>query len=359
MSRRMRVLACSAAFALTASGAAAQEKMARPSFVVMPIPVSDPAVGNGLAIAALALYQPTGSARPWGTAAGGLYTQNKSWAAFVGQKAYLGGDKFRVTAGGGVGDFHVDFYGIGPGAGSRGRSIPIEQKAGGGLAEALIRVAPHIYAGLEYRLIDMRTSIDLTQLPFPDLAIPEVELRSRTSALGLAAEYDTRDNEYGPRKGIYATGTWLRASKDLGGDFDYSRLETAVNGYHGMGDQAVLAWRVSTCSAGDHAPFYDICNFGSQNDLRGYVTGQYRDRAMYAAQAEYRRHLFWRIGGTAFVGVGEVAPKFSKMSTDGMLPAAGLGLRFKASEKYGVNARIDYAWGKDSSAAYFSIGEAF
>lgn len=335
------------------------KKGLRPSFVVAPIPISDPAIGNGLALAAMVLYTPGGSERPWTTATGGLYTDTKSWAAFVGQKAYLADDRFRVTAGGGGGVFNVDFYGIGPGAGDRGRSIPIEQKAAGGLAEALIRVAPHVYAGLEYRLIDMRTTIKIDDLPFSDLDIPDIELRSKSSALGLAGEYDTRDSEYQPTRGLYGTGMWLQADEAFGGDFDYHRAEFALNGYRAMGDEATLAWRGSICSVGDNAPFYDLCNFGSQSDLRGYVNGQYRDHAMYAVQAEYRRHLFWRFGGAAFAGFGEVGPSFKKLDGDNLLPAAGLGLRFKASEEYGVNLRLDYARGKDSQAFYVSIGEAF
>ena len=132
-----------------------------------------------------------------------------------------------------------------------------------------------------------------------------------------------------------------------------------MNGYRPAGSQATLAWRASLCSVGDATPFYDLCSFGTANDLRGYVAGQYRDHAMYAVQAEYRRHLFWRIGAVAFAGLGEVGPSFKRMTTENLLPSAGLGLRFQASKTYKVNASIDYAWGKDSQALYFAIGEAF
>jgi hypothetical protein len=356
---------------LAAGGARAQEAgagaepaaEAKPEhdlrFVVMPIPVSNPAIGNGLAVAAVGLYRMPGAARPWTTGAAGLYTDNTSWAGGVFQKAYLMEDRLRLTAGAGLGDFKVDFFGIGPNAGRRGRAIPIDQEVAGALVEGLWRIGPNLFAGPHYRFIDMRTTLNLGEVPFPDLVPPEAELRSRVSALGLAAEYDTRDNEFNARRGLYIKGNALKAAKALGGDDNYWRVEASANGYHPLDDKSVLAWRVSICSAGDRAPFYDICNFGMANDLRGYVAGQYRDRAMYAVQAEYRRHLFWRIGGVAFAGVGEVGPSFSRMSTDELLPAAGLGLRIQASKTYRVNAAIDYAWGKDSQAVYFSIGEAF
>lgn len=329
------------------------------SLVATPIPISNPAVGNGLAVAALGLYKVGDSQRPWTTALGGLYTDTKTWAAVVGQKAYLGGDRFRLTAGVGGGVFKTEFFGIGQNAGRRGVSAPIKERGKGGLVEFLVRVAPNLYVGPEFRYLDLDISLDLSNTRFADQQIPERELNSKVAAVGVAAEYDTRDNEFGPTKGIYATGIWLRASERLGGSFDFDRVEAAVNGYHALDPKSVLAWRASVCWTGGGAPFYQLCSFGQSSDLRGYQSGQYIDHAMYAVQAEYRRHLFWRIGATAFVGVGEVADSFYDLNSRNLLPAAGVGLRFKASEAYGVNVRVDVAKGKGSEGFYVSVGEAF
>lgn len=329
------------------------------SLVATPIPVANPAVGNGLAIAALGLYRVGDAPRPWATVLGGLYTDTKTWGTVIGQKAYLGGDRFRLTAGLGGGVFNTEFFGIGQNAGRRGVSVPIKETGKGGLIEGLVRVAPHFYIGPEFRYLDLDISVDLANVRFPDQQLPELDLNSKVSALGLAAEFDTRDNEFGPTKGIYATGTWLRASKRLGGAFNFDRFEGAVNGYHSLDEKSVLAWRASLCWTGGGAPFYQLCSFGQQSDLRGYQSGQYIDHAMYAMQAEYRRHLFWRIGGVAFAGVGEVADSFYDMNTRDLLPAGGVGLRFKASKEYNVNVRIDVAKGKGSEGLYVSVGEAF
>jgi outer membrane protein assembly factor BamA len=329
------------------------------SFLAMPIPISDPAIGNGLAIGAGLLYKAGGSDRPWITGGGVLYTDNESWAAAVVQKAYIGADRFRVAAAGGIGEFNVDYYGIGPAAGDRGVSIPITQEAGFVGAQAMMRVVPNLYAGLQYRFIDMTTTVRFDPPPFPDLEIPPLELNTVSSALGLTGEYDTRDNEYQPGQGLYVTATWLFADSALGSDIDYSRGEFRANGYDRLSEKAIVAWRASVCQASDSAPFYDICNFGSQSDLRGYVMGQYRDRSMFAIQTEYRRKLFGRFGMVVFAGVGAVAPDFGAMTGEELLPAGGVGLRFEASRKYGVNVGVDYAVGRDSSAFYFRIGEAF
>lgn len=358
----MKRLLLAAALVTAPPGALAQAAPDRTgqgtTLVAMPIPISNPAVGNGLAVAAVAIYSPDRTPQPWVTGAGGLYTDSKSWAGAIFQKAYLRDDTIRLTAAGGGGDFMLDFYGVGAGAGSRDRSVPIEQKAIGGLAEALFRIAPHTYAGVRYRGLHLRTSLDLAAPPFPDMEIPEVELTSQISALGLSSEYDTRDDQFGPRKGVYATAQWLVADESLGSDFEYSRVQAAVNGYYAPSSRSVIAGRVALCDVGDGAPFYDLCLFGQNNDLRGYTAGQYRDHTLAAIQVEYRRDLFWRIGGVVFAGVGGVAPSFEKLGST-LLPAAGVGLRFRASKEHRVNASVDFAVGEDSQAFYFYIGEAF
>ena len=37
---------------------------------------------------------------------------------------------------------------------------------------------------------------------------------------------------------------------------------------------------VNGCATGQGAPFWDLCFYGQNNDLRGYAAGQYRDHAM-------------------------------------------------------------------------------
>jgi hypothetical protein len=41
--------------------------------------------------------------------------------------------------------------------------------------------------------------------------------------------------------------------------------------------------------------------------MRGYYEGRFRERQLYAVQAEYRAHLFWRVGAVGFASLGGVA----------------------------------------------------
>lgn len=328
-------------------------------FVVMPIPVSNPAIGSGLAVAALALYKPAGAAEAWTTGVGGAYTDTESWFVGAFQRANFRNDRFRPTAGAGYGDFNLDFYGIGSDSGDRGRSIAIEQKGAFALVEATARIAPNFYIGPAFRYLDISTSLNLEDIDFPDLDIPAPERESRSSALGLTAEYDTRDSQYGPRRGLYSTAQVFRADDAFGSDFDYTRTEFTLNGYYPLSEKTVVASRLSLCDVGDDAPFYDLCAFGSNHDLRGYVSGQYRDQAMAAVQIELRQQLPRRFGFVVFAGVGGVAASLDGIADERALPAAGVGLRYQASRQYGLNISVDYARGRDSDAVYFYIGEAF
>lgn len=331
----------------------------RPSFVAMPIPEASPALGNGLAVGALLLYEPKGSGGVWTSGIAALYTDTESWGVALFQKAHLREDQIRVTAGVGYADLNLEFYGIGGDAGERDISIDLNQKGTGVVLQGLYQVRPNLYIGARYRYIEVDTTLDLPAPPaYPDLDPGPRELASQVSGLGLAAEYDTRDSEYGPTKGLYGSGQWLWNGDAIGSDFEYGKLTAAMNGYHGMG-KGVLAWRGSLCATGSRTPFYDLCMYGQANDLRGYETGQYRDRALWAGQVEYRRPLFWRFGGVVFAGVGGVAPGLDRLGDSTVLPSAGLGVRFAASKRFRINLSLDVAWGVDSSAVYFHMGEAF
>lgn len=331
----------------------------KPSFVVLPIPLSNPALGSGLVLAGVSFYQPEGSPRPWMTGAGVLWTDNGSRGGGVFQKAYLDGDKYRISGFAGGANLNLNFYGIGAADAGRDFSIPINQNGRVVKIDGFRRVRENTYVGLRLRVATIATSLRFDgDLPeeFEDLAL---ELDSDIGGPGLLAQYDTRDSELWPSTGSYAN---LQAQWDLdsfGSDFEYDKQELTYNRYTSLSDSGVLALRGAICRAGDGTPFFDLCMFGASNDLRGYETGQYRDHALAAVQAEYRWRFSPRWGAVFFAGVGSVAPSLGGLTDSTTLPSGGAGLRFRASKTYNVNISLDYAIGRDSEALYFYIGEAF
>jgi outer membrane translocation and assembly module TamA len=126
-----------------------------------------------------------------------------------------------------------------------------------------------------------------------------------------------------------------------------------------MRKQDVLALRATVRSTGgDDVPFFLLSSFGGSTDLRGYPSGRYRDRMMYALQSEYRWQFNDRWIFTGFAGFGEVADNFGDFG-ENYLPAAGIGTRFVLSKKHRVGLSADIAVGKDGTEFYFGVGEAF
>lgn len=126
-----------------------------------------------------------------------------------------------------------------------------------------------------------------------------------------------------------------------------------------LGKKQVFAYNLFLCATGGEPPFYGNCIYGARNELRGYTAGRYLDRYMFATQLEYRLVLRWRMGVVGFGGIGGVAHNIGDFAGDQLLPAAGTGVRFLLSNKFHVNLRTDFAWGKDNFTWSMGVGEAF
>jgi len=340
---------------------AASKLLGEKQFFVMPIPIANPTIGTGLGVSAMHLFQAGENAPPSSVSLMGFYTDSDSWAAAVGTKTYFKDDKYRLSGWAGYYDVNLEFFGIGSGAGDRGQSIGINQNGPFLMSRFLFQVAENLYLGPQYRFVSTTTSLQNPILPpgLPGDIIPR-ELRSVTSGLGVAFEYDSRDSKFFPLQGSHMEGTANFARDVIGSDRNYNQYEVAYNLYRELGESAVLAWRATGCFRDGQTPFYDLCMFGGESDaIRGYVGGQYRDDISLTTQLEFRWKFYKKWGMVAFAGIGEVAPSVADMDLDHLLPSAGVGLRFMVSEKEKVNLSIDFAKGEDSSAWYFRIGEAF
>ena len=327
-------------------------------WVFMPIPVSNPSVGTGLAVAGLHLFPFGGASQPSLFGLGAAVTDNGTWIAGGGSQLRFDEDRWRVTFGGAAAGIHSDFYGIGESAGDAGQSIPIVMRTDAAIASALRRVGPGFYAGAGLRYSSTTTTFDGEVPPGPLNDLISQGLTITTVGIGLIGQYDTRDNSFGPRTGSFASVKFYRFDEALGSDVNYEKTDAYWNQYFGIGKYGVVAARISFCDAAEDAPFFDLCQFGQSNDLRGYVSGRYRDHAMYAAQAEYRTPFFHRFGAVVFGGFGAVAPGWGGFGAD-ILKSAGAGVRYLASEKNRVTLSVDYAHAQGEDAWYFYIGDAF
>jgi outer membrane protein assembly factor BamA len=308
----------------------------------------------------------------------GLYTDNGSYGGVLAGRLYLKQDKYRVTVAGGGAKINADIYGIGKPAGDRGEFLPVTTRGSLFIAEPLFRLRKGVYLGARFQYRNLSMGLNEEKLnsqnsgASPPGALKDVidEIgpdlaQQQTVALGPSFEWDTRDNNFYPRKGFFMDAGIDLFMEGIGSKFKYQYYKVIFNKYTSLGKYQVLAFRGMGCAAaGDHVPLYDLCLFGTRNDLRGYAPGRYQDRRMFATQAEYRltlplKGILGRFGIVAFGGVGEVGNKFSEFSYSDLLPAGGGGLRFRLTKKNPINFRVDYAVGNVGHTLSIGVGEAF
>ena len=263
-----------------------QKKEKRGEWVAAPIPLVNPAIGAGLAWA-------VGYVFPFSrqdklspnsvVGVGGLFTNNGSRALAAGGRLYFKEDKYRLTIAGGGAKINADIYGIGKLAGDRGLYLPLTFSGSAFLAEPLffrIRKSVHIGARFQYRNLNMTLNEEDLNLPAGGDLPPSLQgvldeiapnlAQQRTVSVGPRFQWDTRDNTYYPRKGIFLDSGIDLFAEAIGSKFTYQYYKVAFNKYMSLGKSQVIAIRGMGCAAaGDHVPLYDLCRFGSSNDLRG------------------------------------------------------------------------------------------
>jgi len=360
--------------------AQAQTEPKKPAWILAPIPIVNPAIGEGLewiVARVFPLDKQDKTSPPSAVGVGGLFTDNGSVGVAVGGRLYFKEDRYRLTAATGGAKINADVYGIGQEAGDRGIFLPLTGKGSGVMGEFLFRLRKGIYVGPRTQYRNLKLQINREDVDIPDINDPPEELegildelrndltQQQTVAIGPRFQWDTRDNTFYPKRGFILDSGIDFFSKSLGSEFSYQYYKIVFNKYTSIGKEQVIAVRGMGCAAaGDRVPIYDNCLFGSNSDLRGYPTGRYQDRRMFATQAEYRlmlpfKNFLGRFGIVGFGGFGGVGKKFSDISFSELLPAGGGGIRFRLSKTYPINFRVDYGIGRVDQTLTISVGEAF
>ncbi len=90
---------------------------------------------------------------------------------------------------------------------------------------------------------------------------------------------------------------------------------------------------------------------GSDERMRGYYRGRYRDKRSSAASWNTAGSSPGGTGLSPRAGAGTMGPSLSSLNNGRWLPSAGVGYRFEFKPR--VNVRLDYGIGNGSSGFYF------
>ena len=196
-------------------------------------------------------------------------------------------------------------------------------------------------------------------------------------ALGVVAQYDSRDNVFYPNSGIFAK---LSAAAAWTNKIDIPQGQQAtINGllaadirqYIPLSHKLVLAWQLKTqlmLSRYEisHLTLYPMLpRLGGQDGLRGINSDMFRDDIMMAFQAELRIPIWSIFRGTVFAGVGDV---YDYHNWHWVVPKVSYGVGLRAAiNRAKVNIRFDIArsnvdprWDNISAYSfYLTATEAF
>jgi len=323
-------------------------------FAGIPVPGYSEVLGANLGLVAMAYYKTDrhdDTLPPSSTGVFGFYSANNSWVGAAFQQFHLDGDRWRAMGALGTGSVKYQFNPASIGPGFPDVFIDYTTATGFLFAQGQRRTWEDLYLGLA--VLTWSARVDVA----PDLV---GDAEERYAGAGVLAEWDGRNHVMTPTDGVAVEARWLVYGGALGSDRDFRKLKLTVRGYRELGDSTrVLAGRILHEGGYGDVPFSSQTIVSGNQNLRGYANGRYRADHLLVVEAEYRWNFWRRWGAATFAGLGWSADSLAEMSLADTLPAAGLGLRFRLIEAYRVNARIDYGWGRNDQAVYFSIGEAY
>jgi outer membrane protein assembly factor BamA len=219
-----------------------------------------------------------------------------------------------------------------------------------GYAEFQRRIVSDWYLGGRFMLMRTKTTFDIPGIDAEEL--------TNMNNMGFVIVKDSRDNVYNPTTGTNLNLKTKHYRSSVGSDFKFDSYEFDYNKFFNLDEQRVLVARFAANVATGEVPF-EGQNVVGRDDIRGYTDGKHRAEQVYALQSEYRWNIYKKWGMVAFAGLAAAVNSLSELSFDGLLPGAGVGIRYMAVPSEKINVGIDVAVGKNDWGLYFRIGESF
>ncbi|MGB0837008.1 MAG: BamA/TamA family outer membrane protein [Flavobacteriaceae bacterium] len=183
-----------------------------------------------------------------------------------------------------------------------------------------------------------------------------------TVGLGPVVKYDSRDDIVYPTKGFFGTVAFATYMQGMGNTYQYQHFYTDLRYFIPLAnDKNVFAFNYLYHNKVGDVPFYALNQLGGKKRLRSIgQPNRFMDKQLMLLQAEYRREIWWRIGMTAFFGLGNTWGQEHTALTKDMKYGGGLGFRFRLSEEVKLNFRMDIGFGNyDQQGTWLTSREAY
>jgi hypothetical protein len=283
---------------------------------------------------------------------GGVGTENGTWGAGIAHLRFWDQDSWRYMGALAYSDAYLEFYRPDNGRNDFGgldynlEALFLNQQIERRIAET------NFFLGARYVFMDMNSEFKLGN----DVrGIQSREYQSRTAGAGMILGYDSRDNIFTPSRGLRMQAITSVFDESLGGDFHYPRLDLFGYGYWNFHPDFVLGIRLDGRFTDGEVPFYHLPYI----QMRGVEAMRYLGKHAVLSELELRWNFHERWGLVAFGGAGKAGRSFSELDDAKTILSKGVGFRYLMARKLGLHAGMDFAWGPDESALYFTIGSAW
>ncbi len=178
-----------------------------------------------------------------------------------------------------------------------------------------------------------------------------------TSYLTTRVRWDSRNSHVHPSSGTRLCLCADRASKSLGGDFDFERYRGELSAYTTLlTARDVLAARLWLQHVQGTAPYYERSVVGGGWTARGFKADRFIDDAMTLVSAEYRFPISGGVGGVLFSDAGRVCRSLVAASLRNWKVDGGCGLRYYLRD---FVVRFDAGVSEEGLRVFFNFGQVF
>ena len=331
-------------------------------YAVLPVPIviTEPAVGTGIGVAAVHFHNAHEDTPPEERDSSGRTIPRSVSALALGgtnnDTKFIGGGHFGFYNQGntryegviGYADVFLDFYGtveepVDEGLSFNSKAVMLNQVLAFRLGES------NFFAGGAYRLISTDTTFKLQNDP------PGVDgdaLDSNNAAVAAVFIYDSLDNTYTPTSGILSDMQIAHFDEAVGGDYNYDQLTWLNQAHVALTEKWNLGVRLDMDMAGGTLPFYAVPYI----ELKGIPALRYQGKKIVTTEARlnWEFHPRWQVA--AFVGAGRAAEDIDDLSDAPSRVSRGVGFRYMAVRKLGMNMGLDFAKGPEEEVVYISFG---
>lgn len=190
-------------------------------------------------------------------------------------------------------------------------------------------------------------------------SLPDVISSGTSNSITLGISQDTRDVTISPQKGNYHTISVEDGGGLLGGDFNFTKINTDFRWYEPISESETLAVNYMWGIGLGRIPYIEKYNVGGFNSIRGLPENWKKSDITELLSFEYRLKYDQNVIGVIFWDMGNGWNNDEKVDPADFKMGIGLGLRIMVPPM-GV-IRMDYGWGSTDwqGKFYFSVGEKF